>query len=98
MRFGYELAADGKTLVPVPTEQEAIRLMKELRAAGQTLRDIAAELNRRGIADEGRRTMEAHDGKRDSEQGRLKRLYDKLASILRRLPQDRREAFGELLR
>lgn len=49
VRFGYELAADGKTLVAVPSEQEAIALMKELRAAGQTLRDIAAELNRRGI-------------------------------------------------
>ena len=50
VRFGYELAADGKTLVAVPTEQEAIALMKELRAAGQTLRDIAAELNRRNVA------------------------------------------------
>ena len=50
VRFGYELAADGKTLVAVPTEQEAIALMKELRAAGQTLRNIAAELNRRNVA------------------------------------------------
>lgn len=49
VRFGYALAADGKTLVAVPSEQEAIELMKKLRAAGQTLRDIAAELNRRGI-------------------------------------------------
>ena len=49
VRFGYELAADGKTLVAVPSEQEAIALMKELRAAGETLRDIADELNRRGI-------------------------------------------------
>jgi DNA invertase Pin-like site-specific DNA recombinase len=50
VRFGYDVAADGKTLIAVPAEQEAIHLMQELRAAGQTLRDIAAELNRRGIA------------------------------------------------
>lgn len=50
VRFGYELAADGKTLLAVPAEQEAIRLMHELRAAGRTLREIAAELNGRGIA------------------------------------------------
>ena len=42
--------------------------------------------------------MEAHDGKRDSEPSRLKRLYDKLAATLGRLPQDRREAFKEYLR
>lgn len=49
IRFGFALADDGKTLLPVAAEQEAIRLMHELRTAGQTLRDIAAELNRRGI-------------------------------------------------
>lgn len=49
VRFGYELAADGKTLVAVPVEQEAIDLMKQLRAEGESYRDIAAELNRRGI-------------------------------------------------
>jgi len=49
VRFGYDLAADGRTLVAVPTERDAIRLMQELRADGRTLRDIADELNRRGI-------------------------------------------------
>jgi len=49
VRFGYDLAADGKTLVENPEEQEAVRLMESLREAGQTLRDIAAELRRRGI-------------------------------------------------
>jgi DNA invertase Pin-like site-specific DNA recombinase len=49
VRFGFALADDGKTLLPVAAEQEAIQLMHELRTAGQTLRDIAAELNRRGI-------------------------------------------------
>ena len=49
VRFGYKLADDGKMLVPLPDEQNAIQLMKELRATGETLRDIAAELNHRGI-------------------------------------------------
>src|SRR5205085_5180537 len=35
VRFGFDLAADGKMLVPNVTEQEAIRLMKELRTAGK---------------------------------------------------------------
>jgi len=68
VRFGYELAADGKMLVAVPTEQEAIELMKELRAAGQTLRDIAAELNRRGI-----RTKEGKPWKHTTVSGILAR-------------------------
>jgi DNA invertase Pin-like site-specific DNA recombinase len=49
VRFGYDLAADGKTLVPNPTEQEAIRLMRELRAAGKSYPAIAAELTARGF-------------------------------------------------
>lgn len=49
VRFGFALANDGKSLVPVAAEQDAIRLMRELRAAGETLRDIADELNRREI-------------------------------------------------
>lgn len=49
VRFGYRLAGDGKTLEEVPAEQEAIRVMQELKASGESLRDIAAELTRRGI-------------------------------------------------
>ena len=49
IRFGYHLAADGRTLEETPAEQEAIRLMQQLQAAGQSLRDIAAELTGRGI-------------------------------------------------
>jgi DNA invertase Pin-like site-specific DNA recombinase len=49
LRFGFDLAADGKTLVPNAEEQGAIRLMRELRATGQTLRNIAVELNHRGV-------------------------------------------------
>ena len=49
VRFGFDLAADGRTLTPNDREQEALRLMRELRAAGQTLRQIAAALNARGV-------------------------------------------------
>ena len=49
VRFGYRLADDGKTLDAEPAEQEAIHLIGKLKAAGQSLRDIAAELTRRGI-------------------------------------------------
>jgi DNA invertase Pin-like site-specific DNA recombinase len=53
VRFGYNLAVDGKTLVPHDAEQEAIAIMRELRAAGQTFRQIAGELARRGIHTKG---------------------------------------------
>jgi site-specific DNA recombinase len=49
VRFGFDLAADGKTLRPNADEQAAITLMANLRAAGRTLRQIAAELTARGI-------------------------------------------------
>ena len=49
VRFGYNLAGDGKTLVVNLVEQEAIVLMTSLRAAGHTLRQIATELTGRGI-------------------------------------------------
>ncbi|MDA1056010.1 MAG: recombinase family protein [Planctomycetota bacterium] len=50
VRFGYDLADDGKTLVPNAVEQAAISLMHELREAGESLREIADQLNQRGIA------------------------------------------------
>lgn len=46
---GFELAADGKTLVPVAAELAVVKLVEELRASGLSLRAIAAELDRRGI-------------------------------------------------
>lgn len=49
IRFGYDLAADGRALVPNAGEQEAIRWMMQLRADGLTLRQIAAALSDRGI-------------------------------------------------
>ncbi len=49
VRFGFDLAADGKTLIPNEREQEAIVLMTQLRSTGHTLRGIAAELSERGV-------------------------------------------------
>ena len=49
VRFGYTLADDRTTLVEDPTEQEALQAIRRLKAAGQSLREIAAELTRSGI-------------------------------------------------
>ena len=49
VRFGYTLADDGTTLIEDPAEQEALATIRRLKAAGQSLRDIAAEMTRRGI-------------------------------------------------
>lgn len=49
IRYGYDLADDGKTLVANTSEQNAIMTMLHLRNAGRTLRQIAAELTVRGI-------------------------------------------------
>jgi DNA invertase Pin-like site-specific DNA recombinase len=49
VRFGFDLAPDGKTLVSNRHEQEAIGLIRKLRKAGESLRAIAAELNKRGV-------------------------------------------------
>ncbi len=49
VRYGFDLAADGVHLVPNSQEQDAIRLMRELRATGKSYPAIAAELTTRGI-------------------------------------------------
>ena len=49
VRFGYDLAADGVSLVENPAEQRTVALIRDLRAAGCTLRQIAAALTARGI-------------------------------------------------
>lgn len=54
--FGYRLAEDGKTLVEVPEELEAVRVARELRAAGLSYRATAEELEARGfVSRNGRR-------------------------------------------
>lgn len=55
VRFGFDLGADGITLVPNADEQEAIAIIRELREAGQTLRQIATKLTALGI-----RTKKGH--------------------------------------
>lgn len=47
--FGFSLNADGRTLDPNPDEQEVLSILRELRTAGYSLREIAAELNRQGF-------------------------------------------------
>lgn len=47
--FGYSLNADGRTLDANANEQHVIGLLRELKAAGYTLRQIADELNRQGF-------------------------------------------------
>jgi DNA invertase Pin-like site-specific DNA recombinase len=47
--YGFELAADGKTLAPCQREQDVIALVRQLREQGETLQAIAATLNDRGI-------------------------------------------------
>jgi site-specific DNA recombinase len=49
VRFGFDLADDGKTLVPNIIEQQAVALMLDLRTAGCTLREIALALTQQGI-------------------------------------------------
>ena len=46
--YGYNLGADGKTLVENPVEQEALALINTLKTSGHSLREIAAELNAQG--------------------------------------------------
>lgn len=43
--FGYRLADDGVSLIPVPAEQEVIAKIIECRDAGMSLREIAKTLN-----------------------------------------------------
>ena len=43
--FGYDLSADGVTLIPNVEEQEAIRLIHELRREGLSFRSIMVGLN-----------------------------------------------------
>jgi site-specific DNA recombinase len=47
--FGYDLARDGATLVPVPTEQEAIKRIVQRRATGMSLAAIAQSLALEGV-------------------------------------------------
>lgn len=47
--FGYQLGEDGQKLEPCEAEQAVLAILGELRKAGYSLRQIAAELNRQGF-------------------------------------------------
>jgi site-specific DNA recombinase len=49
IRYGYGLADDGKTLVPLPEEQRGLALMRDKRARGLTYREIIEALDEMGI-------------------------------------------------
>jgi hypothetical protein len=46
--FGYRTAPDGHSLEKDTAEQDILARIHELKAAGHTIREIAAELNRQG--------------------------------------------------
>jgi DNA invertase Pin-like site-specific DNA recombinase len=48
--FGFDLADDGVSLIPNVEEQNAIAVVRQLKAEGASIRKIAEEMNRRGIA------------------------------------------------
>lgn len=48
--FGFDLDGDGISLIANFAEQQAIQIISEMRASGESLRKIAAELTRRGIS------------------------------------------------
>jgi DNA invertase Pin-like site-specific DNA recombinase len=56
LRYGYDLAPDGKNLIPNELEQQTIATMHELRTNGHTLRRIAEALTARGIPTKQRRS------------------------------------------
>jgi DNA invertase Pin-like site-specific DNA recombinase len=47
--YGFEVALDGKMLVPNESEQKTIVIVRRLRAAGRSYRRILAALAKRGI-------------------------------------------------
>jgi site-specific DNA recombinase len=60
VRFGFDLAPDGTTLIENPAEQQTLAFMRNLRAAGRTLRQIAAELTARNIPTKERKSRWTH--------------------------------------
>lgn len=59
LRFGFRLASDGRTLEPVPQEQAAIRVARECRTAGLSLRDTAERLEQCGFLSRAGRRFDA---------------------------------------
>ena len=51
--YGFDLAEDGVNLVKNPSEQRALDLIQSLHKDGYSLRQIADQLNKRGVASKG---------------------------------------------
>ena len=51
--YGYKLSEDGVHLTEDPGEQIVLSMIRQMRAAGETLRFIAAELNWVGVPTKG---------------------------------------------
>jgi DNA invertase Pin-like site-specific DNA recombinase len=47
--YGSKLGPDGVRLIPEPSEQKIVKLVRRLRDEGLSLRVIAAELDARGL-------------------------------------------------
>ena len=60
VRFGYDLADHGRTLMPNQAEQDALKIIHDLRQAGVSLRGIAIELTNRGHPTKERHTQWNH--------------------------------------
>lgn len=57
--YGKQLADDGVRLVPVAAEQDVIAAARQLRGEGLSLRDVAADLDARGMRSRNGRTFSA---------------------------------------
>lgn len=62
--YGYRLASDGVHLDPIAKEQKVIAEARRLHKAGQSLRAIARELDRRGVVSRSGKTFLAEQVKR----------------------------------
>lgn len=47
--YGYQLSADGVSLVEDPSEMELVRTLRDLKAKGYTYKQVAEEMNAGGI-------------------------------------------------
>lgn len=61
--FGFRVAADGAALEECPEEQEALALIRALRADGLSIRAIANELAHRGVPARGQRWSKSSVGR-----------------------------------
>lgn len=79
--YGFDLADDGRTLVPNEAEQSVIAEIRELRARGATMPKIAAALSERGVPTKtGRSTRWTHQAV-----GRILTRRTRIADVQRSL-------------